>query len=72
MATHKERILKLLKKSKPLTDEEIAAKLDISPNTERPRRLELEAAGLVMACGHGLTKSGKRALLWTATEKLGF
>jgi predicted ArsR family transcriptional regulator len=70
MGTHKERILKLLKKSKPLTDEEIAIKLDISPNTERPRRLELEAAGLVVACGYALTKAGKRALLWTAAERV--
>jgi predicted ArsR family transcriptional regulator len=70
MATHKEKILKLLKKSKPLTDEEIADKLSISPNTERPRRLELEEAGLVVACGFALTKAGKRALLWTASERL--
>lgn len=49
------------------TDEQIAEALGMSPNTERPRRVELVRLGLVAPDGEALTRSGRRAVRWRAT-----
>jgi len=52
------------------TDEEIQAALNLSPNTERPRRIELVAQGLVEKSGIArLTSSHRKAAVWVATGK---
>ena len=51
-------------RSRPMTDEEIAIALDMSPNTARPRRVELVKAGRVCEVGKALTASGRAAVLW--------
>lgn len=59
-----ERILALLADRGPLTDEAIAELLELSPNTARPRRIELVDAGLVRRAGTGMTRSNHKAALW--------
>jgi hypothetical protein len=52
------------------TDEEIQVALKLSPNTERPRRIELVAQGLVEKSGiTRLTSSRRKAAVWVATGK---
>lgn len=52
-----------------LTDEEIQEALSMNPDTERPRRVELAADGLVVADGEGVTRSGRRAVRWRAVTR---
>lgn len=55
----------------PRTDEQIADELDLSPNTARPRRVELCADGVVAKVGTGITKSGRKAAMWGAVDANG-
>lgn len=51
-----------------LTDEEIQEALHMSANTERPRRIELERAGVVADSGRQRpTRAGMAAVIWTVT-----
>ena len=53
-----------------LTDDEIQTRLEINPSTERPRRIELVALGLVEDSGRTRpTRSGRRAVIWVATAR---
>lgn len=48
-----------------MTDEEIQNALGMAGNTERPRRWELERAGLVKDSGiRRVTKAGRKAAVW--------
>jgi len=50
------------------TDEEMQSALLMNPSTQRPRRIELEAAGLVRDSGlRRRTRSGRKATVWEAT-----
>lgn len=50
-----------------LTDEEIQQRLEMSGNTSRPRRRELQKAGLVWDSGRTRkTLSGRKAVVWVA------
>ena len=50
------------------TDEEIQIGLDIGPNSERPRRVELFEDGRIRDSGRKRkTKSGRAAVVWVAT-----
>jgi hypothetical protein len=53
-------------KSRPdgATDEEIAAALAMGENTERPRRVELQRAGMIRLVATRATKSGRKANVW--------
>lgn len=48
----------------PCTDEEIIARTGLSPNTARPRRVELEKMGLIVAGELRKTRSGRWATTW--------
>lgn len=49
------------------TDEEQQRALDMNPSTQRPRRIELCRAGLVVDSGdRRLTEAGRRAVVWIA------
>lgn len=49
------------------TDEEQQIALDINPSTQRPRRIELCAAGLVRdSTDRRRTRAGRRAVVWEA------
>lgn len=49
-----------------ITDEQIATLTSLNPNTARPRRLELEKAGRIVASGTSKTRSGRKAVTWIA------
>ena len=46
------------------TDEEMQLALGMNPNTQRPRRRELEDAGLIVRDGTRKTKSRRNADVW--------
>ncbi len=50
----------------PITDEEIAIRLEMNPSTVRPRRVELVKAGKVYQQGNKDTASGRRAAAWVS------
>lgn len=55
---------------KGATDEQIAETLRMSPNTERPRRIELVRMGCVIDSGErALTKAGRKAVVWTIAPR---
>ena len=49
-----------------LTDAEIQRETGLDGNTERPRRRELEQAGLIKPSGTRKTASGRQAVVWVA------
>jgi hypothetical protein len=52
------------------TDDEMQVALDMNPSTQRPRRIELVAKGLVIDMGpRRKTRSGRMASVWIANEK---
>jgi cytosine/adenosine deaminase-related metal-dependent hydrolase len=53
------------------TDEEGAAILHMNGNTYRPRRIELQRLGLIVARGSRLTKAGRPAAVWYAAGAKG-
>ena len=63
------RVLSLLRRQGPMTLQQIEDALGWNGNTVRPRRCELEAAGLVVDSGKtAKTKSGHNAVLWEAAK----
>ena len=63
------RVLSLLRRQGPMTLQQIEDALGWNGNTVRPRRKELEAAGLVVDSGKtAKTKAGRDAVLWEAVE----
>ena len=63
------RVLSLLRQQGAMTLQQIEDALGWSGNTVRPRRCELEAAGLVVNSGRtAKTKSGRNAVLWEAAK----
>lgn len=66
-ANLREKVLECIK-THPLglTDERIAELTGLNPNTARPRRLELEKAGRIVASGVSKTRSGRKAVAWVA------
>ena len=49
------------------TDEEMQTQLDMNPNTQRPRRVELHQGGLIVDSGRRRpTRSGSQAVVWVA------
>lgn len=52
-----------------MTDEELTLMLDLSPSSERPRRVECVEAGWVEDSGaRRLTRTRSRAAVWVCTE----
>ena len=63
------RVLACLVRHGAMTLQQIEDALGWSGNTVRPRRCELEAAGLVVNSGRtAKTKSGRDAVLWEAVK----
>lgn len=70
-AVGRSRVLELLRAALPdgLTDEQIARTLRMNPSTERPRRIELVRAQLVVDSGRTRhTRAKVRAVVWVATQ----
>jgi hypothetical protein len=55
----------------PMTDEEICYATGLSPNTARPRRVELTKAGRIAKIGEKPTSSGRKASLWGIPASIG-
>lgn len=51
-----------------VTDQRIAELTGLEGNTARPRRLELERAGKIVASGKQLTRSGRRAVAYVVAS----
>lgn len=67
----RERVYAYLRRRRGLgaTDEEISHALNMSGNTARPRRIELEQMGKVHHNGSFRpTMSGRNAMIWTAVR----
>jgi hypothetical protein len=47
-----------------VSDQQLATLMDLPENTVRPRRVELERAGLIRHEGYTTTASGRRARCW--------
>lgn len=64
--TAREKVFRLLEDTPGgLTDEETSCVLSMPPNTERPRRVELERQGLIADSGRVRgTDSGMKAVVW--------
>ncbi len=65
--TQRFRVLRSLYYALPggLTDEEMVQELEMNPNTQRPRRVELVDGGWVRDSGNRRnTRSGSRAIVW--------
>ena len=65
----RQRVLEVLH-DRPMTDEMIALRLQMSPNTARPRRVELVRLGQVVQVGVTKSASGRDAALWSVSAAL--
>lgn len=65
----RQRVLEVLRE-RPMTDEQIAFRLQMSPNTARPRRVELVRLGQVVQVGVTKSASGRDAALWSVPAAL--
>lgn len=61
----RERVFELLREE-ALTDEQIAKRLNLNPNTARPRRIELANKHRIVEAGRVMTESGRYASTWKA------
>jgi predicted ArsR family transcriptional regulator len=67
-ATLRDEVLEAIRRH-PSTDEQLAERLVLSPNTCRPRRVELVDRGLVVDSGQrAKTASGRSAVVWIVKE----
>lgn len=67
--TMRERVYRAIASSMTgLTDQEIGDVLSMKGDTVRPRRVELVGEGRVMSAGTRATRSGRRAVVWTAVR----
>jgi predicted transcriptional regulator len=65
--TARGKVLRCICEHGPITDEAIADRLGMSQSTQRPRRVELHADGLIEEHGNdGVTRSGRKAVQWVA------
>ena len=62
-------VYEAIRKHGPISDERIAEVTGLPGNTCRPRRLELERAGKVVAAGATITHSGRKAVAWAAVPE---
>jgi hypothetical protein len=55
--------------SQGMTDEELQSRLNLTGSTQRPRRIELVAAGLVIDSGQRRpAESGRSAVVWVSAS----
>ena len=65
--TQRGAVLEMLMR-RPATDVELQEWLSMSPNTERPRRVELVEGGFVQDSGRVKRHHGREHIVWEATE----
>lgn len=66
--TQRAKVLTFLNEHGPSTDPEIADALGLSPNSERPRRVELVSGGYVVDSGLRREHHGSPHIVWAATD----
>src|SRR5689334_16934474 len=67
--TLRRKLLDYMKTVHRATDEQMQDSLQMNPSTQRPRRGELVDSGHLRDSGEtGLTKSGRRAVVWEINE----
>ena len=59
------RVFDYIAANGPVSDEQIAAGLDMNPSTARPRRVELTSAGRIEKAGRTITSAGRSAWAWS-------
>lgn len=64
--TLRARVLEAIERHGPLTDEAGCELTGMNPSTWRPRRVELERAGLIRAAGERAGRSGRAMTTWAA------
>jgi hypothetical protein len=63
----RERVLDCIRRSKGATDSEVCQAMGLDGSTVRPRRIELQRAGMVVDSGRKrLTNGGRLAVVWEA------
>lgn len=65
--TARYRVFAFIRDNPGVSDKRIQQELEMNPNTERPRRIELERAGLIRPCGIDPSATGR--VLFEATGK---
>jgi predicted ArsR family transcriptional regulator len=60
-STQRARVLAFLEEHGPASDHAIQDALNLDPSSERPRRVELERAGLIHVVGQTHTRTGRKA-----------
>lgn len=68
-ALQRAQVLAAIRKHGPVSDQRLAELTGIRDNSIRPRRGELEAAGLIVKAGKGVTDSGRSCQLWAAATE---
>jgi hypothetical protein len=64
-APQRDRVLACVRACGPVTDEAIADLLGMNPSTARPRRIELQRAGLIAEADELVpTRAGRLAVAW--------
>lgn len=70
-ANLRQRVLDYLKARGPSTDEEMQKRIPMAPNTQRPRRRELQLKGYIEPSGRcRKTKSGRKAIVWRLVHSI--
>lgn len=67
-AKQRAAVLAAIKAHGPVSDQDLARITGFVGDSIRPRRGELEAAGLIVKAGRGVTESGRSCQLWAAAE----
>lgn len=63
--TLRQMVYDLIESDGPICDEQIANQLELNPSTARPRRRELQKAGLIRPSLHlGITSAGRKSIQW--------
>jgi len=66
--TARYRVWKYIRDNPRVTDKQIRGALEMNPNTQRPRRIELEEAGLIRSDGEVPTGKKSKAHVWVVTD----
>lgn len=72
-STQRERVYRAIQRAgkRGMTDEEIQIALDMNPNTQRPRRVELQHIGLIKdSMDRRKTKARRDAAVWIVRLEL--
>ena len=68
--TLRAKVYRYIRDHNGVTDEQIQLGLKMNPSTQRPRRVELQEAGIIKDSGRvQKTRSGRNAVVWIVADK---